>query len=102
MDHKVQHSNFKENHNLDVEFKCDKLHRKFEKFININTILFLAVCKSNGARIKGSTTFRGDIHGTIKKIEENNRYKVIGYSIFGKTYIIKPNTPYGLLDLRLD
>ena len=52
--------------------------------------------------IEGSTTFRGDIHESIRKTEENNRYKVIGYCLFGKTYIIKPNTPDGLIDLHLD
>ena len=50
MDHIVQHSNFKQNDDLDVELDSDKLYRKFEKFININTILFVAVLKSNGAR----------------------------------------------------
>ena len=102
MDHIVQHSNFKQNDDLDVELAFIKLERKFGNFIKANSILFVAVERKTGIRIEGRANFTGNIHDDIKKIEEDKRNKVISYRIHGKTYLVKPNTPDGSINLNID
>ena len=89
MDSETEHSGFRHTDDIDVNLEFDAIECRFEKFKNVNTILFVAILRSVGARIEGSNTFKGDIHESIRKIEEDGSQKIIGYRLFGKTFIIK-------------
>ena len=81
MDSIIEHSGFKHTDDIDVNLEFDAIEHRFEKFRNVNSILFVARLNNVGARIEGSSTFEDDIHECIRKFEEDG-VKVISYRLF--------------------